>query len=775
MTARPVPLSTPRAAAPAQGGALRSGWEELLTFSLVLVALLAVVVSIERADWVREMPSLDVAAMLGLGSGWLLARTRGPGWVLYTLGLPAGAALVIGMVMHTMRLAAPLTDSGIVTRWSELWARNGAWLDALREDNVSTDPLPFVLLVTFAAWLLAYLAAWAIVRWRNPWIALVPGGVALLTNISYLPGQPSAEFIVFLFAAILLFARLHLVRTVEQWQGDRADSPPLLSLEVLWFASVVGLGLVIAAWIVPTANNFGPVSTVWERALAPVNDRVDRVGRLFIGVGSKNSVGLHKFDDVLPLQGSISLDADPLLRVEAEKAMYLRGAVYDKYTSTGWKLTDARGRALPDTTVDAASFGTPATRAQFRLPAKATVEVIEPVGRHRLLTFGDPLATDDRSADLLTSAALEDALALAPGDALSDGRRYATVGTVSAATIDRLVAASPDYPAWVRDRYLQLPGNLPPEIAALAQQITRGDRVPYIMAARVEEYLRANYPYDLKIGQRPPRRDAVAYFLFGARRGYFDYHASAMAVLLRTLGVPARVAVGFALDEADRDSVTKQFTVSEQRSWAWTQVYFPAFGWVDFNPTPGRGQIARAGDDPAFLDTPQGPSMSPEDGSLPDELMQPGGADAPASDATSGSGGGLGFAGKLLGWLVAAAALLLAVGAGARFAWERAFHRLPPDSRRWAKLQLFAGWAGLAPRPEATPLEAAARLSAVIRPRVDVTPLARAYVTERYSDPARLRPAADAERFDGLYTRARDRLLRRSVRRLLWLERNRPR
>jgi transglutaminase-like putative cysteine protease len=773
VTARAYPASPP--ALPAAPRPIRpGGWEELLTFSLVLVALLAVVVSIERADWVREMPSLGVAAMVGLGSGWLLARARGPGWALGLLGLASGVALALGMVMHTMRLAAPFADSGVRARWTELWARNGAWVDALRSGDVSTDPLPFVLLVTFASWLLAYLAAWAIVRWRNAWVALVPGGVALLTNISYLPGQPSAEFIVFLFAAILLFARLHLLRTVEQWQGDRADAPPLLSLEVLWLASLVGLALVVAAWVVPTANNWGPVSAAWERALAPVNDRVDGLGRVFIGVGSKDSVGFHKFGDVLPLQGSVTLDADPLLKVDAAEALYLRGAVYDEYTSAGWKLTDARGRALPGTTVDAASFGTPATRAQFRLPLKARVEVIEPVGRQRLLTFGDPLAADDRDAELLSSAATDDVLALAPGDALRAGRSYSTVGTVSAATIDRLVTASPDYPPWVRERYLQLPGSLPPEVATLARQVTRGDRVPYVMAARVEEYLRANYPYELKIGERPPRRDAVAYFLFDARRGYFDYHASAMAVMLRTLGVPARVAVGFALDEGDRDPVTKQFTVTEQRSWAWTQVYFPGFGWVDFNPTPGRGQLARAGDDSAFLAPPPGNSINPEDGPIPDELLQPGGAGETTDDTTTASGDGPGAVARLFGWLVAAAVLLLAAGGGARFAWEAAFRRLPPASRRWAKLQLFAGWAGLGARPDATPLEAGAHLSASIRPRVDVAPLARAYVAERYGGGrvAALAPSEE-ERLDAAYARARDRLLRRALRRAFWLERDR--
>jgi hypothetical protein len=135
----------------------------------MLIALLAVVISVERANWVAEMPRLTVAALAGLVSGWVLGRMHAPSWALHAVGTVIGAAVVIGMVMHTLQLADPLASSGIVARWSELWQRVGIWLEQLRAGDVSTDPLPFVLLVVFAAWALAYIAAWAVVRWKNPW------------------------------------------------------------------------------------------------------------------------------------------------------------------------------------------------------------------------------------------------------------------------------------------------------------------------------------------------------------------------------------------------------------------------------------------------------------------------------------------------------------------------------------------------------------------------------------------------------------------------------
>lgn len=743
-------------------------WEELLTFSLMLIALLAVVISVERADWVAEMPRLTVAALVGLVSGWILGRTKAPAYLLHLVGIAIGLAAVVGMVMHTLRLANPLLDHGVGARWSELWERVGIWFEQLVSGDVSTDPLPFVLLVVFAAWALAYIAAWAVVRWKNPWLALAPGGVALLTNISYLPGQPSFEFIVFLFAGILLFARLHLLRTVERWEGERAEAPPWLSLEVLNLATWVGVALIFLAWVIPTANNWGPVTGVWDRMVGPLEGRVDRAGRLFVGVNSKQPIEAHTFGTVLPLKSSIRLDADPLFSLETDRSVYLRGATYDQYGFSGWRQTDVQQRKPAQLTVDAAALGTQQTRSQFREPVRVQVQVNDPVADQRLFAAGDALAAD-RGVDLLTGPQAEDIVGFKPSDRLKSGDTYVTVGTRSAATVDRLVTASPDYPAWVRDRYLQLPDDLPQEVRELAREVAGNDRVPFVIASKIERYLRETYPYSQSVGKRPPLRDAVTFFLFDVQKGYFDYHASAMAVMLRSLGIPARLAIGFAVDEGARDPQTGLITVSERNSWSWTEVYFPGYGWVEFNPTPGLGAVVRAADDSQFVDPSTGlpfedPTLTIDPGLLPPEL-QPGQNTSPLEDVSPS--GGTSAAARFFTWLLLAAVVVV-LGAGAgRFAWVSAFRGLSPASQRWAKVQVLSGWAGLQTRAQQTPNEAAATLSSTLRPPVDVRPLAKSYVAERYGRPDAPRKADESEALETLYATARKRLLRRIVQRFL--------
>src|SRR5439155_10413225 len=83
----------------------------------------------------------------------------------------------------------------------------------------------------------------------------------------------------------------------------------------------------------------------------------------------------------------------------------------------------------------------------------------------------------------------------------------------------------------------------------------------------------------------------VDYFLFDAQRGYFDYHASAMTVMLRTIGIPARLASGFVLDPSTQ--VGDTFKLTQQQAFAWAEVYFPPLGWVEFNPTPSQPAITR--------------------------------------------------------------------------------------------------------------------------------------------------------------------------------------
>jgi len=131
--------------------------------------------------------------------------------------------------------------------------------------------------------------------------------------------------------------------------------------------------------------------------------------------------------------------------------------------------------------------------------------------------------------------------------------------------------------------YLQLPG-LDPRIAQLAGKITGPASNSYDKAVALERYIKTHYGYTLQL-PRSPVADPLANFLFERRQGHCEYFASSMAVMLRTLRIPSRVVNGFRSDEFN--DLTGNYVVRAKNAHAWVEAYFPGYGWVTFDPTPG--------------------------------------------------------------------------------------------------------------------------------------------------------------------------------------------
>ena len=128
------------------------------------------------------------------------------------------------------------------------------------------------------------------------------------------------------------------------------------------------------------------------------------------------------------------------------------------------------------------------------------------------------------------------------------------------------------------------------------------------------------YPYNQGIAAPPPGADAVDYFLNDVKEGYCDYYASAMVVMLRSVGIPARFAVGYtpgkeAPQQAQDEDGLIQYRVQENNAHAWPEVFFPSYGWVQFEPTASEPLLVRPADAPeAPLDAGLQPQMPPNAG-----------------------------------------------------------------------------------------------------------------------------------------------------------------
>ena len=161
---------------------------------------------------------------------------------------------------------------------------------------------------------------------------------------------------------------------------------------------------------------------------------------------------------------------------------------------------------------------------------------------------------------------------------------YEVTSSVSAAEPEQLREAGSDYPLHVATRYTQLTRDLPLRVKELAVSLTADAETPYDKALAVEAYLKT-LPYNLQIEPPPYDADGVDHFLFEQGQGYSEYFASSMAVLLRSVGIPARVAVGYTTgDQVESEPV---YAVTDSHSHGWVEVYFPGYDWIPFEPTPG--------------------------------------------------------------------------------------------------------------------------------------------------------------------------------------------
>ena len=334
--------------------------------------------------------------------------------------------------------------------------------------------------------------------------------------------------------------------------------------------------------------------------------------------------------------------------------------------------------------------------------------------------------------------------------AVDSGETYRVVSNVSRATVSQLETAGVDYPAWVVERYLQLPDTITDRTRQLARDLTEPFDNPYDKAQAIEQFLRTELTYNEKLAALPLGVEKVDYILFTAKEAYCDYYASSMIVMLRSLGIPARLAAGFA--QGAYNSNVDAFHVVNADAHSWVEVYFPRYGWVDFEPTAAQPTIIRptgSENDAAFAS-----GAVPRDDlpGLDEQLDRPG--NIPIDDENmAGSPFVIGIP-----WLGAEISLsraavrngttfggmaLLAALIAAGLWWRRQLAR-PADSvvTLYRQMTGMAGWMGLAKRPWQTPYEHSARLQRSLPTRrQEVELITGEYVHHTFSPHAAASPA----------------------------------
>ncbi len=745
-----VPTTQVRRQSISSPAPLARGFPWLSVFLLTIVHL-SLAWSLDIAGWAEGLHVVTYAVLAGVTVGSLLALTPWPrGFVrLYTLITGMALSLYLGATL------LPETIQGL-QRPVHVLQRLFDWVVAALTGEPTGDNLVFVVDVTFLVWWLSVATTIGLVRERKVWAAVVPSGIALSINAYYAAQDLTGFVLLYLGATLLLLVSSHLDEQVVTWEMNHVRYPLDVVFIFMRNGLLFSLLILVLAWYAPQVTGRHRV----ERWLEPVRESWHRVqeewARVFSTLNYTPSGVIPSFGNTMTLRGAPNLTDVPYFTVQAKKGRYWRAAVYDRYRGTGWQNTVSRPRDLaPDEGVRL-----PLVQAGKILTQTVTVQLpgaINLIAAPMPLSFSIPVEAEIVSYKGQLGGGEEILFAYAK-QVLEPGAQYTVVSYVVDPDATALRNASTSYPDWIRERYLQLPVELPDRVRQLARDLTAAYDNPYDKAKAIERYLRS-IEYSEEIPPPPPDQDAVDWFLFDLQKGYCDYYASAMAVMLRAVGVPTRIASGYARGEYDEKTHT--WTVRESDAHSWPEVYFPDYGWIPFEPTPSEPPLERreapppgAGEDEIPRPEDEQPDRSrniPED----EENIAPEGGGVPFAPIRIPLPPILARVAQSIPWrpLASVTMLIVLVVAARRSARRRLLGRADLPATLYARLVRWGRRLGVGPSPALTPWEHRERLVRVLpeEQRV-ITEIVQTYQVSVYAPtPLRARATQHRERLIALW------------------------
>ena len=486
-----------------------------------------------------SMP-LTLVAMIGAG---VLAITWIHAGDSSAFGIPTGESFRL--------LAEALGDAG--SQFSEVKA--------------PTDALPGFLIASSAAiWLGAALADWAAFRVKAPLEATLPAATLFVLTAVLGADIDRVLLSVLWIVAVLSFLLLQRAERLGEtatWVGDRRRTGPRTLL-------VIGAGLMAAA-VVVAAVVAPRLPGAESEAILSLTDIGDD------GPGTRFTVS-----PLVDIRTRLVDQADvEVFSVRSPVRSYWRLTSLDEFDGTVWKSNGSYGSASGDL-----DDGVPVASDRITFEQSFAISALAQIWLPAAYEPQSVLAGVDLRYDEVSGTLIVDEDDDNP-NATSDNTDYRVTSALPQHDAAALASASTSVPGDIADRYLGLPGDFPTSVRSIAEDVTAGATSQYDAALRLQNFFRDNFTYDLAVGAGHSER-AIEQFVLETRVGYCEQFAGSFAAMARSIGLPARVAVGFTPGN-NNDADPTLYRVRGEHAHAWPEVYLGEYGWVMFEPTPGRG------------------------------------------------------------------------------------------------------------------------------------------------------------------------------------------
>lgn len=573
------------------------------------------------------------AILVGVLVGWWLGKRRGlwiaigfvlviaAGWAgLFVIqgdlsqeliGLVrAGSASLWDKLLNYLNLRKNLVIDPIVLKfsWQDYsltvgvrWFQLTGWLTGLYTGASRYDLQIADIFWSCLTWVGFLWAGVCLSKWNNVLLGLTPIGI-LLVGLINRSDSDASDILIFCGISLILMVVLSYQQWKEHWIRSRLDYAEDVVVEIGVISSMVIAMLLLGGFVlgqIPALNPKGiqkwasqfrqgqdfipaePLGLQTRPIATSVFNSIAAVGlprQHLIGAGPELSERMVMVIDILSAPET------------GFERYYWRSNTYDIYTGKGWASSPLEERSQEAGT----PLPQPKLPGQLQLEQQVRFTIQNEQQARQIWSHSEVFAAGELVAvDQKILAAWRPK----PEDELGFDFFGAKISFGSYRALSRLVnvdetqlrQAGQNYPDWVVERYLQLPDNLSDRLLAFAERFKSDVISPYDRARMIEGYLR-QFTYTLNLPAPPPDVDVVDYFLFDLKRGYCDYYASAMVVLARLNGLPARLVTGYA--SGTYDPINRRYFVTEADAHSWVEVFSPNFGWVTFEPTGGRDSLS---------------------------------------------------------------------------------------------------------------------------------------------------------------------------------------
>jgi transglutaminase-like putative cysteine protease len=728
------------------------GW---ISLGLVLLMTLTVAWSLDDAAWVLGRDAytdfLTLTVILGVLAGFAGAKAGWGRWATYLAGSFV-AALIVPVYVGAVLL--PEGDWGGQFR-ATADAVTNAWRDlAILNRSVTREFGHFLLVLGLFTWATAMYASFTTFGHRRPLNAIILIGLILVGNMAFTFRDQLVYLVIFSLAALFLLVRFHVLDEQAEWIRRRIGDPSSISAVYLRGGTVFIAFAVVGSLLLTQTASSAPLASAWRG----IGDRVLEWGRdlqRYLPTGGSNRAFGVSFGSSTQITGVWTTDSALAATIQfpspETRDFYWRAVSFNQFDLTGWSRTAVTEEPRPGNEPLLTEAYADWVGEDGRRTVTFTV-IPENYRGSNVLSPQMPLSVDE-DVNLLTIGEDGYFSAVERG-----GEGPYTVSALVPVTGDedplgltenRLRVAGTDYPDEVSALYLEVPDGAMPEdgaAVALLDEIVAlvPDDNPYDIARTMETYLKSSeFRYDTDVRDLACERLSTVECFALFREGYCEYYASTMAILLRKLDIPTRLAEGFLPGSRD---VTGIEPIYNNSAHAWVEVYFPGYGWVDFDPTGGPA--------PGFGPLPSG---EPQQGPVGSFSARPIPPREPIGDTfVPGANPGIGGAGTTnagtAGPLIAAAVLLLIVIGGLAFiAWQRGPRGPVTPDGAYGMLTRLAGRLGFGPRPTQTVYEYAGALGELLpqsRPEIHTVAQAKVEVAygHRLLGDDRLQSLRDAQR-----------------------------